>query len=862
MRSQRQAEPPASHSRHGRDAQSCAAALNGPGASPYLWSPANPLAGGHYVRETTIGKSPSSRLWSVRYQKTIRTGKGERNRVRLGLRGKLGVAVSIYLGLLALVGLTGLYAAQVSLSGMHVAHEHHVKEISLLANLSSAVERVQSTVLLHVLTQSPAEQAAYEAQIGDLEREIDLLFDQEVDLQRMFGDEADVDLFEGLRGAWHEYLRALDEQFLPLSREERDVEALAIVREDGPVDLAYEQAVAQLTVVQATVESESRERLDLAEQEFAANRDRVLLALVLAGAFGLVFGLWHSSRLAIAIRALSTAARRVAAGDFGQTLRMQTGDEIESLADSFNVMTNNLQRMHDEQLAVERMKDEFVSMVSHELRTPLNGVIGMTDLLLQSDLGPQARTYAQGVQRSGEVLLAVIDDILDLSKIEAGKLDLESVALDVREVIAEVAQLFAERAQLKGVPLSCEVDAAVPDGLEGDPIRLRQVLLNLVGNALKFTQEGRVRLGVSLVEEAKEVVRLRFAVADTGIGVESRDHERLFQPFAQADSSTTRKYGGTGLGLSICQRLVHLMQGEIGVESQPGVGSTFWFTVPLRRAAASAGGPVRAAIDAPQPRGLPGRSTQRLLLVEDSWMNQQVALGMLEELGYEADLATDGREALEAIERSAYAAVLLDCQMPEMDGFQMTAELRRREATSGRSPVPVIAMTASAMPADRERCLASGMNDHLAKPVRIVELSAKLSRWVARTGDTPAAPEDVFDRSALSEVARLQRPGRPNLVAAIVERFRAEAPSRVQALRDALARGDAAAVSDVAHALKGDSRRIGGTEVGQLSAQIEALGRSGELADAAELVAALAAAMERLCAALDSLGEETSLCAS
>ncbi len=784
--------------------------------------------------------------------------------MRLGLRGKLGVAVSIYLGLLALVGLTGLYAAQVSLSGMHVAHEHHVKEISLLANLSSAVERVQSTVLLHVLTQSPAEQAAYEAQIGELEREIDLLFDQEVDLQRTFGDESDVDLFEGLRGAWHEYLRALDEQFLPLSRQERDVEALATVREDGPVDLAYEQAVAQLTVVQATVESESRERLDLAEQEFAANRDRVLLALVLAGAFGFVFGLWHSSRLAIAIRALSTAARRVAAGDFGQTLRMQTGDEIESLADSFNVMTSNLQRMHDEQLAVERMKDEFVSMVSHELRTPLNGVIGMTDLLLQSDLAPQARTYAQGVQRSGEVLLAVIDDILDLSKIEAGKLDLESVALDVREVIAEVAQLFAERAQLKGVPLSCEVDAAVPDGLEGDPIRLRQVLLNLVGNALKFTQEGSVRLGVSLVEETKEVVSVRFEVADTGIGVEPRDHERLFQPFAQADSSTTRKYGGTGLGLSICQRLVHLMQGEIGVESEPGVGSTFWFTVPLRRAAASAGGAVRTAIDAPQPRGLPGRSTQRLLLVEDSWMNQQVALGMLEELGYEADLATDGREALEAIERSAYAAVLLDCQMPEMDGFQMTAELRRREATSGRSPVPVIAMTASAMPADRERCLASGMNDHLAKPVRIVELSAKLSRWVARTGDTPGAPDpdDVFDRSALSEVARLQRPGRPNLVAAIVERFRAEAPSRVQKLRDALARGDAAAVSDVAHSLKGDSRRIGGTEVGQLCAQIEALGRSGELADAAELVAALAAAMDRLCAALDSLGEEASRCAS
>jgi signal transduction histidine kinase/CheY-like chemotaxis protein len=788
--------------------------------------------------------------------------RGKEHAVRLGLRGKLGVAVFIYLGLLALVGLTGLYAAQASLNGMHMAHEHHVKEISLLANLSSAVERVQSTVLLHVLTESPAEQAAYEAQITDLEHEIDLLFDEEVDLQRTFGDESDVNLFEGLRGAWHDYLQALDEQFLPLSRQDRDAEALAIAREDGPVDLAYERAVSELANVQATVESESRERLDLAEQEFAANRDRVLLALVLAGAFGFVFGLWQSSRLATAVRALSSAARRVAAGDFGQKLRIETGDEIESLADSFNVMTNNLQRMHDEQRAVERMKDEFVSMVSHELRTPLNGVIGMTDLLLQSDLAPQARAYAEGVQRSGEVLLAVIDDILDLSKIEAGKLDLESAPLDVRQVIAEAEEVFAERAETKGVALTCDVEAAVPADLEGDPIRLRQVLLNLIGNALKFTEAGSVRVAVRVAEELTEAVRLRFEVADTGIGIEPDQRERLFEPFAQADSSTTRKYGGTGLGLSICQRLVHLMQGDIGLESQPGQGSTFWFTVPVRRAAASASVPPAPARGAPRPRALPGRAEPRLLLVEDSWMNQQVALGMLEQLGYEADLAKDGREALEAIERHAYAAVLLDCQMPEMDGFQMAAELRRREAESGRSPVPVIAMTASAMPADRERCLASGMNDHLAKPVRILELSAKLAHWVVGDGNSGTVPTDVLDASALAEVARLQRPGRPNLVAAIVKRFRAEAPRRLEALQEAIARGDAVAVSEYAHSLKGDSRRIGGTEVGQLCAQIEALGRSGELARASALIGALGAALDRLCIALESIDEERSLCAS
>jgi signal transduction histidine kinase/FixJ family two-component response regulator len=783
---------------------------------------------------------------------------GKERAVKLGLRGKLAVAVFIYLGLLALVGLTGLYAAQVSLSGMHEAHEHHVKEISLLADLGASVERVQSTVLLHVLAQSPAEQSAYEAQIADLERQIDALFDEQVNLQRTFGDDSDVERFERLRGAWRDYLQALNEQFLPLSREERDAEALAIVREDGPVDVAYERAVAELTQVQADVENESRDRLDLAEQQFAANRDRVLLALVVAGAFGFVFGLWQSSRLAIAIRALSNAARRVAAGDFGQQLRIKTGDEIESLADSFNVMTANLQRMHDEQVAVERMKDEFVSMVSHELRTPLNGVIGMTDLLLQAELTPRARTYAQAVQRSGEVLLAVIDDILDLSKIEAGKLDLESAPLDVRQVVAEVAQLFAERAEAKGVALNWKVDAAVPDGLEGDPIRVRQVLLNLVGNALKFTHVGSVTIAVELARASAEEVALRFAVTDTGIGVSAENRERLFQPFAQADSSTTRKYGGTGLGLSICQRLVHLMGGEIGVDSELGRGSTFWFTIPLRRAAVPATAPQVPA----EPSVAPASAAQRLLLVEDSWMNQQVALGMLEQLGYEADLATDGRQALEALERNGYAAVLLDCQMPEMDGFQMAAELRRREAQSGHPGVPIIAMTASAMPADRERCLASGMNDHLAKPVRIAELSAALARWVPAAAEPRPAAAEVLDPAALAEVARLQRPGRPDLVTAIIERFRAEAPRRVEALREAVLLGDAAALAEYAHSLKGDSRRIGGVEVGHLCAEIEALGRRGAVAEASELVNALDGAMQRLCAALQSVREERSLCVS
>ncbi|TMF02389.1 MAG: response regulator [Chloroflexi bacterium] len=785
--------------------------------------------------------------------------------MKLGLRSKLLVGVFVYLGLLTLVGLTGLYAAQVSLSGMHVALEHHQRELSLLANLDSAVGRVHAAALLHVLnnalTSGPSELAAYESETAELEREIDGLLDQELDLQRTFGDEKDVARFESFRGVWNDYLLARDEQLLPLSRADRDVEALAAAQEDGPVDLAYERALGQLTTLQAAVEDESRDGLQLAEQEFATNRNLVVVALVLGGVFGIVFGLWQSSRLATAVRAVSRAARRVADGDFAQHLKLRTGDEIESLADSFNVMTANLQRMHDEQRAVERMKDEFVSMVSHELRTPLNGVIGMTDLLLCAELAPQARGYAEALQRSGEVLVAIVDDILDLSKIEAGKLDLESAPLDVRRVVAEVGEFFLDRAWAKGVELSWSIADGVAVSLRGDQIRLRQVLLNLVGNALKFTEIGGIRVSVELERSTSDSYVVRFEVADTGIGIDPLARERVFQPFSQADSSTTRKYGGTGLGLPICKRLVELMGGTIGLNSQPGHGSTFWFRLPLAEATLTPDSAATAALSAARAAAASApRSARRLLLVEDSWMNQQVALGMLERLGYTADLVTDGPQALDAVEQAAYAAILLDCQMPEMDGYQVAEALRRREALDGRQPVPIIALTASAMSADRERCLKSGMNDHLAKPVRIAELSAMLARWAPC--EVARLPREVLDPAALAEVARLQRPGRPDLVGAIVDRFQADAPGRLDALRAALARADAFAVTQYAHALKGDSRRIGGNEVGHVCAELEALAGRGELDRAAQLVDALGDALERLTAALQVTFERRSACAS
>ena len=329
-------------------------------------------------------------------------------------------------------------------------------------------------------------------------------------------------------------------------------------------------------------------------------------------------------------------------------------------------------------------------------------------------------------------------------------------------MVADVGEFFLDRAWARGVELSWSVADGVPATLRGDQIRLRQVLLNLVGNALKFTEVGGIRLSVDLEQSTANPRVARFEVADTGIGIDPLARERVFQPFSQADGSTTRKYGGTGLGLPICKRLVELMGGTIGLNSQPGQGSTFWFSLPLAEATRA---PESAATTPPVATRAPGasapRSAQRLLLVEDSWMNQQVALGMLERLGYTADLVTDGRQALDAVEQTAYAAILLDCQMPEMDGYQVAEALRQREALDGRPPVPIIALTASAMSADRERCLKSGMNDHLAKPVRIAELSAMLARWAP--GDAARLPQEILDPAALAEVARLQRPGRPDL---------------------------------------------------------------------------------------------------
>ncbi|HTX36477.1 MAG TPA: PAS domain S-box protein [Bryobacteraceae bacterium] len=507
--------------------------------------------------------------------------------------------------------------------------------------------------------------------------------------------------------------------------------------------------------------------------------------------------------------------------------------------------------------AANQAKSRFLANMSHEIRTPMNGVIGMLQLLQGTSLTEEQRQYADVAQESGRILLALIDDILDLSKIEGGKTVLEHRDFGLPETIEQVVRGMRVQADAKGLNLRWRVSPDVPPMVCGDAHRLRQVLNNLSSNAIKFTARGEVRLEASLVKQQAGAATVRFTVTDTGIGIQPDQVGRLFSPFVQADESTTRKYGGTGLGLAISKHLVELMGGSIGVDSREGQGSTFWFTAVFE--------PPSGREQAPKP-GAPRRSVEvvaslkgrgaKVLVAEDNLTNREVALAQLQELGCQAEAVANGREAVEAVERGGYDLVLMDCQMPVMDGFEATRRIRG----SVGAGLPIVAVTADAMPADRDRCLMEGMNDYLAKPVELCRLAEVLARWLpasdCRNGAGSSRPAReaagdaavaVFDEAAL--LRRLM--GDRKLAGKLLDGFLKDTPSQLDRLRQRVEEADAPGARVQAHALQGAAATVAADSLKAMARAIERAGAAGRLDRCSELLPRAAEEFERLKSAVE-----------
>jgi len=575
------------------------------------------------------------------------------------------------------------------------------------------------------------------------------------------------------------------------------------------------------------------------------------------------------------LNALSGLMHRAEAGESGLRVTPEGPSDLIDMATAFNKMMSvleeretELQRSRDQALHMAQMKAEFAATVSHEVRTPLNGVVGMLDMLKEMPLTTPQRECVEVAWNSSHALIGLINGILDFSKMEAGKLELEVVDFDVRELLEEVIALLTQQAQQKGVALSYALAANVPHRIRSDPLRWRQVLINLMGNAIKFTEHGAVTVHLSCRENSDEHLSLCVEVRDTGIGMDEEAARHVFESFAQADRSTTRKYGGTGLGLTICKQLVELLGGKISVTSQPGQGSTFRFTLPCLPSEVQSFAPAEQtplttapALQAShaQPSDSPAVATAyRVLVVEDNRTNQVVAAGMLKMNGCHCECVSSGREALDAVRHSRFDLIFMDCNMPEMDGYEATARLRHFEASQGWH-TPIIAMTANVQSEDVEKCLAAGMDDHLPKPITLIELRRKLGRWLSPGALPEPAPrpegqlstvatDSPLDMTLFEKLREILGPALQHAVTPYLE----DMPTYLAQLEQAVKQGNATSALAMAHVIKGSSSNLGATHLTQIAKQVEELALVLQMEEIPPLLPRLRSAFDAVAVALSA----------
>jgi signal transduction histidine kinase/CheY-like chemotaxis protein/HPt (histidine-containing phosphotransfer) domain-containing protein len=550
-------------------------------------------------------------------------------------------------------------------------------------------------------------------------------------------------------------------------------------------------------------------------------------------------------------------------GDLENSVELARSDEIGMLQMEFAGLLRKLGKAQrelegarDQALAVSNAKSDFLAKISHEIRTPMNGVLGMIELLSNTPLDRVQKRYMHSIQESAGSLLDLLSDILDFSKIEAGKLRLENRPFDLHKFVAEVADSMAGLAEKKGLRLNNILPDDPTLNVEGDPVRLRQVLTNLLGNAIKFTDRGSILLRVTADQDADDYDLVTFEVIDTGIGIAPRKHRQIFESFAQADGSTTRRFGGTGLGLAISKQLVEMMGAELCVESEPGEGARFWFTVRMRvdrkgemsvidQTFSHIYGQLEAEVESSQP--LQGR----VLVAEDNEVNQAVAVGMLESMGVEAEVVADGREAVNAFREKQFDAILMDCQMPELDGYEAAAEIRALESACRRAPARIIAVTANALAGDMEKCIEAGMDDYLRKPYKSEQLHAALSKILPAGQVRQAGPSEqpmppvfgmyepdeagVIDSSALDSLAALPHADNKGLVNQVIQTYINSSLDQMTRLGEAIDRADSDCIRTAAHSLKSSSANVGAVRLAELCASVETSTRASDRASAVTL---------------------------